>query len=60
MNLAVWKNLSWKSLPSSLFQREESFAFGFDKRLLFSPLGKRKRGKEGDFKAFQMAKLSQP
>jgi hypothetical protein len=41
--------------PSSLFQREERFVFMTDKKILFFPLCR--RGKKGDFKAFQKAKL---
>jgi hypothetical protein len=47
---------SQKSLPSSLFQREESFG-GFDGRFHFFPLWK--RGMKGDFTAIQKTKLLQ-
>jgi hypothetical protein len=44
-----------KSLPSSLFQREESFSARFHEKILcFPPL---KRGIKGDFMAFQNAKM---
>jgi hypothetical protein len=51
----VLKRPSQKSLPSSLFQREESFWGIHVGRFHFFPLYK--RGTKGDFTAFQKAKL---
>jgi hypothetical protein len=47
---SVLKKLSQKSLPCSLFQREESFGRIRGGRFLFFPLWK--RGRKGDFTAF--------
>jgi hypothetical protein len=52
------KRPSQKSLPSSLFKREESFCRIRGGRFHFFPLWK--RGRKGDFTAFQKINLLSP
>jgi hypothetical protein len=55
VSLELFEISAQKSLPSSLFQREESFSARFHGKIpLFPPL---KRGIKGDLMAFQNAKM---